>query len=438
STCPLSLPTPRPPRATLFPYTTLFRSADRPQGGAGPDQGPVARRRRLPPEAVLAAGACAAGERGAAPPRGPGGGGRRRHDRRPARARQDRASRDGRRHRGRAHRDRVQAVAHADRAGRARAEPGATVGNGVARAARHSDAHRRHARPAATAEAREGGRVHRDRARRRLPLPPPRGPRHGRSGEPQARVKLVTRLFLTTSLLLAVAVGGLIVAADRLLRRYLEEEIAQGLEREARLVAMLLPADSLTWPEAARALGQRIGHRITLIDPTGKVRGDTEFDRASLAQLENHFTRPEVRAAIGRDGVGRDERLSASTNERRLYVAARGGPPGLAVVRVSTTLAVVDGQVGRVQGAGALAGFTALLAPALFAWLLSRDVARPLVPLAGAAQAIAAGQPPSFPQSRAPEVAQHILALRAMHEELDQRFTELRRERDGTATPLET
>src|SRR5205823_10880661 len=83
STCPLSLPTPRPPRATLFPYTTLFRSADRPQGGAGPDQGPVARRRRLPPEAVLAAGACAAGERGAAPPRGPGGGGRRRHDRRP-------------------------------------------------------------------------------------------------------------------------------------------------------------------------------------------------------------------------------------------------------------------------------------------------------------------------------------------------------------------
>ena len=251
-------------------------------------------------------------------------------------------------------------------------------------------------------------------------------------------MKLVTRLFLTTSLLLAVAVGGLIVAADRLLRRYLEEEIAQGLEREARLVAMLLPADSLVWPEAARTLGQRIGHRITLIDPTGKVRGDTEFDRASLAQLENHLTRPEVRAAIGRDGVGRDERLSASTNERRLYVAARGGPPGLAVVRVSTTLAVVDGQVGRVQGAVALAGFTALLATALFAWLLSRDVARPLVQLAGAARAIAAGEPPSFPQSRAPEVAQYILGLRVMHEELEQRFAELRREREETATLIET
>jgi len=253
-------------------------------------------------------------------------------------------------------------------------------------------------------------------------------------------VKLVTRLFITTSLLLAVAVGGLIVAADRLLRRYLVEEIAHGLQREAQLVALLLPGDSLAWPDAARALGERIGHRVTLIDSTGKVRGDTEFDRASLAQLENHRTRPEVRAAIGGrgDGIGRDERLSASTNERRLYVAVRGGPPGLAVVRVSTTLAVVDAQVGGVERAVALAGLTALLATALLAWLLSREVARPLVQLAGAARAIAAGQPPAFPQSRAPEVAQHILALRAMHEELDQRFTELRREREETATLIET
>src|SRR2546425_9468122 len=34
------------------------------------------------------------------------------------------------------------------------------------------------------------------------------------------------------------------------------------------------------------------------------------------------------------------QRLSASTNERQMYVAVRGGPPGLAVVRVSTTLAI--------------------------------------------------------------------------------------------------
>ena len=57
-------------------------------------------------------------------------------------------------------------------------------------------------------------------------------------------MKLATRLFLTTSLLVAVAVVGLVVAADRLLRRNLEDEVARELEREARLLATLLPGDS--------------------------------------------------------------------------------------------------------------------------------------------------------------------------------------------------
>ncbi|HYR32284.1 MAG TPA: hypothetical protein VEO93_10205, partial [Gemmatimonadales bacterium] len=249
-------------------------------------------------------------------------------------------------------------------------------------------------------------------------------------------MKLATRLFVTTSLLTAAAVGGLTIAADRLLRRYLEDEIARGLEREARLVA-LLPADSLRWPEFAREVGARIGERVTLIDATGRVRGDTEFDRASLDRLENHLLRPEVQEALTA-GVGRAERLSASTNERRLYVAVRSGPTGLAVVRVSTTLAAVDAQVGAVQRTVALVGLAALLAAGLLAWLLSRGVAKPLVQLGGAARAIADGRSPAFPDSHVPEVAQHILALRAMHEQLDQRFADLVREREETATLIET
>src|SRR2546428_2167562 len=147
-------------------------------------------------------------------------------------------------------------------------------------------------------------------------------------------------------LLIAVAVGGLIVAADRLLRRDLEDEVAHGLEREAQLVAMLLPADSLRWPDAARALGERLGHRVTLIDPTGKVRGDTEFERAALGQLENHLERPEVQQAIS-GGVGRGERLSASTNERRWYGSAPGGSSRAAVAPVSSVLPSRGGPVGH-------------------------------------------------------------------------------------------
>ena len=250
-------------------------------------------------------------------------------------------------------------------------------------------------------------------------------------------MKLATRLFVTTSLLVAAAVGSLTIAADRMLGRHLEDEIARGLEREARLVADLLPADSLRWPEFARELGARVGQRVTLIDAKGTVRGDTEFDRASLDRLENHLLRPEVQQALS-TSVGRAERLSASTNERRMYIAVRGGPGGPAVVRVSTTLAAVDAQVDAVQRTVALAGLGAILAAGALAWLLSQEVAKPLVQLGGAARAIADGRRPAFPDSRVPEVAQHIVALRDMHEQLDQRFTDLVREREESATLIET
>ncbi len=254
-------------------------------------------------------------------------------------------------------------------------------------------------------------------------------------------MKLATRVFVPTSLLAAAAVLGLTVASDRVLRRYSEDLIAGGLEREGQVIAALLPGDSLRWPDVARSLGTRLGHRVTLIDSKGTVRGDTDFDRASLGGLENHLLRPEVQQALAL-GSGRATRLSASTNERRLYVAVRGGPPGLAVVRVSTTLAAVDAQVGAVQRAVALAGLgvliATLLAAAALSWRVARDVTQPLAQLTTAARAIAEGQTPAFPAARVPEVAQHVAALRGMHRQLDQRFAEIVREREETATLIET
>ncbi|OLC08427.1 MAG: hypothetical protein AUH41_08345 [Gemmatimonadetes bacterium 13_1_40CM_66_11] len=251
-------------------------------------------------------------------------------------------------------------------------------------------------------------------------------------------MKLVTRLFASIGLLVAAAVAGSIIAADVLLRRHLEQEIATELEREARLVAAFAPVDSTKWPEFAALAGARLDRRVTLIDPDGHVRGDTEFDRASLAQLQNHRDRPEVRAALdSARGVGMNERLSASTNERQMYVAIRGGPPGLAVVRVSTTLAIVDAQVHAVQRAVAVAGLVMLLAAWLLAWMLARALASPLLRIADAATDIAAGRPAEFPDVRVPELAHQVDALRAMHHELERRFEDLRREREESRTLLE-
>jgi len=132
-----------------------------------------------------------------------------------------------------------------------------------------------------------------------------------------------------------------------------------------------------------------------------------------------------------------NERLSASTNERQMYVAIRGGPTGLAVVRVSTTLAIVDAQVHAVQRAVAVAGLVMLLAAWLLAWVLARTLAWPLLRIADAATDIAAGRPAEFPDVRVPELAHQVDALRAMHHELERRFEDLRREREESRTLLE-
>ena len=251
-------------------------------------------------------------------------------------------------------------------------------------------------------------------------------------------MKLVTRLLASMGLLVAAAVIGSIIAADVLLRRHLEREIAGELEREARLVAAFTPTDSSRWPEFAALAGARLGRRVTLIDADGHVRGDTEFDRASLARLENHRTRPEVRAVLdSAERVGTNTRLSASTNEPQLYVAIKDGPPGLAVVRVSTTLVVVDEQVHAVQRAVGAAGLVLLLAAWLVAWLLARALARPLLRIADAARDIAAGRAAEFPDVHVPELAHHVDALRAMHDQLERRFEDLRREREESRTLVE-
>jgi two-component system, OmpR family, phosphate regulon sensor histidine kinase PhoR len=252
-------------------------------------------------------------------------------------------------------------------------------------------------------------------------------------------LRLATRLFASIALLVAAAVISSIIATDVVLRRHLERETADDLEREAQLVAAFTPPDSTRWPEFAMLAGARLARRVTLIDAEGHVRGDTEFDRQSLARLENHRNRPEVRAAIdsGR-GVGTSERLSASTNERRLYVAIRAGPPGIAVVRMSTTLAVVDAQVHAVQRAVAAAGLIMVLIAGLVAWLLAGALARPLLRITSAAHDIALGRAAEFPDVGVPELANHIDALRTMHHELARRFDDLRREREESRTLLES
>jgi len=247
-------------------------------------------------------------------------------------------------------------------------------------------------------------------------------------------VTFVKRLVLGSVLILVLAVSILLWVAERSLRRDLEGEIGRNLEREARLVREALPADSAAWQTAVRELATQTEHRITLIDRDGWVRADSDFPIGPLPTIANHARRPEVSAALaGGRGVAR--RQSETLGRPFLYVTIPGGP---GVVRVAAGLDQVDEVVRRAQGAVAGAALLALLVGSVLALLAGRSIAQPLVTIGAAARAIAAGAPPRFPRSGIPDIDGLVQALRQMHQQLGDRFEELRREQAETAALVES
>jgi two-component system phosphate regulon sensor histidine kinase PhoR len=247
-------------------------------------------------------------------------------------------------------------------------------------------------------------------------------------------VTFVRRLVAGSVLILALAILILLWVAERSLRRDLQGDIAVTLEREGRLVREALPADTTEWQSAVRRLSAQTGHRITLIGRDGWVRADSDFPPGPLPPIENHAQRPEVRAALaGQTGVA--SRKSETVGRLMLYVALPGGP---GAVRVAAGLEQVDEVVGRAQQAVAGAALFALLIGSVLALAAGRSIARPLVEIGSAAQAIADGEPPRFPHSGIPDIDGLVQALRQMHRQLGERFDELRGEQAESAALVES
>jgi signal transduction histidine kinase len=243
-------------------------------------------------------------------------------------------------------------------------------------------------------------------------------------------VNLTRRLLLSYLAIVALTAAIVLVAADRTLRGRLTDEAALALEREARYFAAAAGGrDAHGLDSLVHGLAASTGRRLTVIARNGAVIADSDFPLGQVATLENHASRPEVRAALeGR--VGRDLRHSASTGRDELKVAI-ASPIG--VVRVSAPLPQVDAVVDRAQGAVLLGAIAAVLAAALLAVGFTRSVSRPLLRLRDAAEAIARGERPALDTRGRHEVGQLARALRTVDENLSGRLGELERERSGMA-----
>ena len=197
-------------------------------------------------------------------------------------------------------------------------------------------------------------------------------------------MKLAHRLVLYSATVITVLVLVVVVILDRRLHTRMADESRTELVREARLVAANWKNDSD--PDAlADEAGVALSRRVTLIDRSGVVIGDSEFDGDALRNLENHSARPEVARAM-RGGVGSARRMSPSRGDEELYVAV---PAPMGTARVSVETHSLDAIFDRARRDVVTAGFAALALAILLSLFFARDISRPVIQLRDVARAMA-------------------------------------------------
>jgi signal transduction histidine kinase len=227
---------------------------------------------------------------------------------------------------------------------------------------------------------------------------------------------------------------SVVVIIDNQLHSSIVEQTTHDLAGEARLVATEWRSD-VDPDSLADQAGLATGHRITLIDSTGHVVGDSEFDGPALRALENHATRPEVVSAR-QTGLGSTRRMSPSTGEERLYVAVKASR---GTARVSVTTSAVEEIFATARSGVLTAGFISFLLAGILAVLFSRSVSRPIVDLSNVARSLAAGERKRHPPLAAPgEVGDLADAVHRLAEQLEARISALAAEQSVLSALVET
>ncbi|MES1209721.1 MAG: histidine kinase dimerization/phospho-acceptor domain-containing protein, partial [Pseudomonadota bacterium] len=248
------------------------------------------------------------------------------------------------------------------------------------------------------------------------------------------RLNLRGKLFAVS---LAI-IGFSMVAAELSLHPAIEANLQDRIRADlfARLAVIELTTRTQTDLDRAHwdALADQLSAagRVTFIDATGELLGDSQVPLAELPQVENHRDRPEVAAALA-GGRGSATRSSGTVHQRLLYAAIPLALPGGArgVARLAVPLDDVDAAVQQVQHILAIALLVALIIAAVISMSAAQILSRALARMTDAARRMAAGDlgVRTRPTGR-DEIASLGRALDVMAGNLASTLTALRSERD--------
>ncbi len=188
------------------------------------------------------------------------------------------------------------------------------------------------------------------------------------------------------------------VVLERSLDVRLVEQVRLSLGQQLILLREVVgqrwhPDSTMEQDEAlARELGGKLGLRVTLITPQGRVMGDSKVDLEEVETLESHLKRPEVAQALAQ-GQGHSQRYSSTLKLNQLYLAGLLGSPQdpQMVIRLSLPLSGVEKTLTSTRNLLLGAVLLGLVLSAVVAYFTSKSITRPIKELTRTAQVMASG-----------------------------------------------
>lgn len=152
------------------------------------------------------------------------------------------------------------------------------------------------------------------------------------------------RLLIFYGLVLIIVIILTDWSLSRVITKHELNVLKTSLARQASLIADLidpLMGQASGLQQKVIRLAQGTNLRITIIDKAGKVLADSSEPLESIANMENHATRPEIIAAL-KNETGTSIRYSMTFQTKMLYVAVSIQRNGMTVGAVRTAMPITQ------------------------------------------------------------------------------------------------
>ncbi|MBL7996773.1 HAMP domain-containing protein [bacterium] len=201
--------------------------------------------------------------------------------------------------------------------------------------------------------------------------------------------KISSQISAALIILFLVGFIILLVITDQLLKKNLQDQIVEDLKIQCVLIDNLLPQDTDSIQLAVSRLSKMVDARITVIDPSGDVLGESD-EHHKLADLDNHLNRDEVQEALRNiDGFGFSIRYSQTVKEDLVYTAYKSDRQRF--IRLAKQQRFVDSVVWKVRWLLFASAFGAIAIVLIMVPRVSRSLTRPLTDIITAAEDIKGG-----------------------------------------------